>query len=103
MFPFEHGAITYLRLEAREAGHRVGPGVEAVPRPVHVVDVGIGAAVDAVLREQVHEALAVEHVEDRPRPTAAPDLLHRRVVEAAPVLGEADPVDAGSVPERRAG
>src|SRR5882724_8927220 len=83
-----------LLLEAREAGHGVGPGVEAVPGTVQVIDLGLREPLDGELGQELVEALAVEIVELRPRAPAAAHLVHRGLVEAAPRIGEPGPVHA---------
>src|SRR5437899_9767979 len=83
-----------LLLEARQAGHGVGPGVEAVPGAVQVVDLGLRETLDTELDQKLVEALAVEVVELRPRAMAAAHLVHRWLVEAAPRVGELGPVHA---------
>src|SRR2546426_9016005 len=93
-----------LLLEARQARHRVGPGVEAVPGAGQGGGLGPREAPDAALDQQLIEALAVEVVELRPRAPAAPHLVHRRLVESAPPVGEPGPVraEAFRLPERLA-
>src|SRR5436309_7148172 len=82
-----------LLLEAGEAGHAVRPGIEAMPRAVEMVDFSVRQPLDRELPEQLLEALAMEIVELRPRAPAAPYLVHRRLIEAAPRVGELRPVD----------
>src|SRR4030095_1188874 len=83
-----------LSLQAREPGHGVGPGIEAVPGAVEVIDLGLREALDPELAQELVEALPVKIVELRPRPAAAPYLVHCRLVEPAPRVGELGPVDA---------
>src|SRR5437879_6101009 len=81
-----------LLLEPREPGHAVGPGIEAVPGPIEMVDLSVRQPLDGELRQELLEALAMEVVELRPRALAAPHLVHRRLIEAPPRVGELGPV-----------
>src|SRR5262245_26768899 len=83
-----------LPLQACEPGHRVGPGIEAVPGAIEVIDLGLRKTLDAELGQELVEALPVEVVELGPRPAAATHLVHRRLVEPAPRVGELGPVEA---------
>src|SRR4029453_16150784 len=80
-----------LLLEARETGHRSGPRIEAMPRPVQVIDLGFREPLDRELRQQLVEALAVQIVELRPLAAVIALLVHRRLIQTAPGIGELGP------------
>ena len=63
-----------------------------MPHAVHVVLVGLAQGGDAVAGQQLVEALAVQDIEDGPGAAARAHLLHGRLVERAPVVGEGSPV-----------
>ena len=75
-----------------EACHGVGPRVEAVPGTGEVVEIHLRERGDSVPLQDPREALAVQEVEDRPLAPTGPDLLHRGLVLAAPLVGDPLPV-----------
>src|SRR2546422_1446659 len=64
-----------------------------MPGPVEMVDLAVRQPLDRELSQQLLEALTMEIVELRPRSPAAPHLVHRRLIQAAPRVGELRPVD----------
>src|SRR5205814_1280923 len=66
-------------LEPREPGHGVGPRVQPMPDAGQVIARGRVELVEAEGRRQRVERLAMEHVEDRPRPAARAHLVERRL------------------------
>src|SRR5690606_12323369 len=79
-------------LEPRQALHDVRPRLETMPDRNEVLDILLGEALDVVLIEQLLEALAMEHVQDRVGAPARADLLHGRLVKTTPVVSELLPV-----------
>src|SRR5262245_42638852 len=65
-----------------------------MPGAVHMVDIGFGKSLDAVARDQLDQALAMQDVEQRERTPPRAHFVHRRLVELAPLHGELEPVDA---------
>src|SRR5215208_1431023 len=78
--------------EARKPGHRVGPGIEAVPDLAEVVFLFFGKALYPKLSEQLFEGVAVEGVKVGPGFLATPDPIHGGGVSSAPLVGEGGPV-----------
>ena len=91
--PFD-SAQTVKRLRSRSSPvAHVGPCGQPVPgvdEPVAVVRIEPQAA----LGQQTVQDLAVQHVDRLPGPPAAAHRLHRRLVPAAPSVGEPCPVRA---------
>ena len=50
------------RFQPGESGNRIRPGVQSVPHTVQVLDLGLGQAVEAVLREQLGQLETVQLV-----------------------------------------
>src|SRR3954471_11082229 len=65
-----------------------------MPRAIEMVDVRLAEPGDAIAADQLHQALAVQDIEDRERPPARTHLVHRRLVELAPLRRELDRIDA---------
>jgi hypothetical protein len=63
-----------------------------MPRPVQVIDLGFREPLDRELRQQLVEALAVQIVELRPLAAVIAHLVHRRLIQTAPGIGELGPV-----------
>ncbi len=80
-------------LEPREAGCRIRPAVEPVPRQIEIARHLLGEAVDAETRQDALEIVPVQHVELAERDAAAAHLLHRRLVLVPPGIGEGKPVE----------
>jgi hypothetical protein len=65
-----------------------------MPGAVHVIDVGRREILEPVALDELHQAFAVQDVEDGERPAPGAHFVHRRLVELAPFDGELQPVDA---------
>ncbi len=63
-----------------------------MPDLVEVIDFVLGEACDVEAGDERDQALSVERIEITPFPIATPDCIHRRLIHAAPVIGELDPV-----------
>jgi len=82
-----------LRPEAVEAGPHVRPGVESMPGQVQV---RARRLIDVIERERAQydvEVAPMQRVELAERQAAAADVVHRRLVLAAPGVREGEPVD----------
>jgi hypothetical protein len=79
-------------LELGQTGARIGPGPQAVPDAVQVVDVLPGEPAQGKALEQVVEDHAVQRVDLRPRQLARAHARHGGPVAGAPAVGERRPV-----------
>jgi hypothetical protein len=86
-------------LQPRQAGHAVGPRVQAVPGAVDVRALRRRHASQAEHRQQLAQAFVVQRVERPEADLAAAHALHLRLVARAPQVGQAQPV--GVQPLRR--
>ena len=82
--------------ESREAGPRVGPGLEPMPHAIEVITLRLVELVETEGRRQRVERLAMQHVQNRPRAAARAHLVERGLVAAAPGIGQRRPVDHGA-------